>query len=240
MAAADSYYTITHNNFGWHGQRPKGVVRAIVQVRPIPGDLYMNEKDAIPPSRLTGNENFHQSGNPLDFRVLDFWQWSASTLVGNALRGILAEYLVASACGIDDSVRVEWDAVDIITKSGIRIEVKSSAYIQSWKQNKLSKIQFDIAPKHGWDAATNQVETHKIRSADVYVFCLLNETDQNKIDPLNIDQWQFYVANTSQLNESFGQQKKVGLNSLRNRMALEPIAFKSLYSAIQNAASASS
>ena len=199
----------------------------------------MNEIKALPPIRMTGNEHFHLSGKQFDFSVLNFWQWSSSTLVGNALRGVLAEFIVASACGIADGVRVEWDVVDLTTKSGIRIEVKSSAYIQSWKQNKLSNIQFDISPKHGWDAATNQSEKHKIRSADVYIFCLLNETDQDKIDPLNIDQWQFYVANTSQLNETFGQQKKVGLNSLRKRLALEPISFNSLCSAIQNAASGS-
>ena len=199
----------------------------------------MNEIEALPPIRMTGNEHFHQSGKQIDFSVLNFWQWSSSTLVGNALRGVLAEFIVASACGIADGVRVEWDAVDLTTKSGIRIEVKSSAYIQSWQQNKLSPIKFDIALKHGWDAATNQMEEYKLRSADVYVFCILSETDQQKIDPLNIDQWQFFVVATSKLNDTFGEQKTVGLNSLRKRLALEPIGFNSLYSAIQNAASGS-
>lgn len=44
---------------------------------------------------------------------------------------------------------IEWDAVDIIYK-GIKIEVKSSGYLQSWNYDKLSKIRFDISKKnHG-------------------------------------------------------------------------------------------
>jgi len=46
-------------------------------------------------------------------------------------------------------------ACDVTAPSGLRIEVKTSAYVQSWKQSKLSAISFDIAPKRGWDAATN-------------------------------------------------------------------------------------
>ena len=71
----------------------------------------------------------------------------------NTTRGLLAEFLVAAAIGQHREPRTEWLPYDLITKSGITIEVKSAAYIQSWKQTFPSKIQFGIAPrKNLWDA----------------------------------------------------------------------------------------
>jgi hypothetical protein len=42
-------------------------------------------------------------------------------------------------------------AYDLITSTGIRIEVKSSAYLQSWSQKRLSTISFSISPARYWD-----------------------------------------------------------------------------------------
>ncbi len=82
----------------------------------------------------------------LEFDLLSFWQWSASDLLSNATRGVLAEYLVARALSDRASVRVEWDAFDAVTENGVRVEVKSSAYLQSWRQAKLSRITFSTRP----------------------------------------------------------------------------------------------
>ena len=49
--------------------------------------------------RRSGNERFHSGEKSLPFNVLDFWCWSASDLVSNTTRGILAEYIVDRACG---------------------------------------------------------------------------------------------------------------------------------------------
>lgn len=65
-----------------------------------------------------------------------------SDLVSNATRCRLAEYIVARALGISTAgVRDEWAAYDLITPDGIRIEVKSAAYLQSWRQTALSKVE---------------------------------------------------------------------------------------------------
>jgi len=40
-------------------------------------------------------------GERLPFGMEDFWRWSASDLLSNALRGVLAEFIVARALGID-------------------------------------------------------------------------------------------------------------------------------------------
>jgi hypothetical protein len=85
--------------------------------------------DPLPPiiiTRKSGAEPLHANGQPLPFDLLSFWQWSVSDLVSNVTRGRLAEFIVATALGISVSgVRNEWDAVDLITETGLRVEVKS-------------------------------------------------------------------------------------------------------------------
>ena len=95
----------------------------------------MNEFKAIISTRKTGSEPFHINGTPLEDRLLSFWQWSSSELVGNVLRGVLAEFIVASDLGCISDVRQEWDAYDIETLDGIKVEVKS---IAQWKFYVLS------------------------------------------------------------------------------------------------------
>ena len=167
----------------------------------------------------TGNEPFHADRDNLPQTLLDYWRWSGSDLVSNAQRGILAEFLVGSALQMTDQVHREWDAYDVRTPSGLTVEVKNSAYIQSWSQTDYSTISFDIAPKQSWDAKEDTIDSVSRRSADVYVFSLLAHRDQNSIDPLNVSQWEFYVLATSVLDERCGEQKTIHLRPLK---ALEP------------------
>jgi hypothetical protein len=111
--------------------------------------------EKLQPTRKTGAEPFTEADAPLGFSVLDFWQWSSSNLVGNALRGLVAEFLVARAVGADGDIRSEWDSSDVTTATGLRIEVKSAAYLQSWAQRAESLISFDMRETLAWDAATN-------------------------------------------------------------------------------------
>ena len=127
----------------------------------------------LDPVRRTGDEPFH-ADKPLGFNVLDFWRWSASDLVGNAMRGIVAEFLVASALGLGDGVRVEWEAFDLKLPSGVKVEVKSAAYLQTWAHKKLSTITFGIRPTRILDLDAGTVSEESRRRAYVYVFCLLH------------------------------------------------------------------
>lgn len=165
-------------------------------------------------TRKTGKEPFEIGGETLPFNLLHFWQWSSSDLVGNALRGLLAEYVVATALGCATGVRVEWDAFDLETPEGTKVEVKSAAYVQSWKQEEPSRIQFGIQPTHGWNPKTNAFAPDKARQADVYVFCVLEHKDQATINPLNLDQWAFHIISAKKLNQLFGDQKTVSLGRL--------------------------
>jgi hypothetical protein len=170
---------------------------------------------ALEVNTKTGDESFKEGGKDLPLTLLNYWRWSGSDLVGNAQRGILAEYLVGSALEMTESVRLEWDAYDIRTPSDLKVEVKTSAYIQSWAQTDYSTISFDIAPKTSWDARDNTLDDQCRRSADVYVFCLLAHKDQETINPLNVDQWEFYVLATSKLDEHCSTQKSIRLAPLK-------------------------
>ncbi|MEC3894393.1 hypothetical protein ACFYOC_12725 [Nocardiopsis alba] len=151
----------------------------------------------------------------------DFWSWACSDLVGNTMRGTLAEYLVATALGAAAGVRTEWDAVDVRTPEQWLVEVKSAAYLQSWKQDTLSRIAFSIAPATGWDAQTGSQMVDVLRHADVYVFCLLHHKDKQSLDPLDLSQWTFFVLTTRVLDEHCLTQKTITLSSLLRLQPME-------------------
>ena len=164
--------------------------------------------------------------------LLEYWAWAHSDIVSNSERGILAEYLVRCAVHAPSPCRIEWDAEDVISPEGIRIEVKTSAYLQTWKQEKLSRIQFDIAPKNAWDSVENSYASQRIRSADVYVFCLFNSKDPDTANPMDLAQWEFYVLATSVLNELVPKQKSISLTSLQ-KLGAKKVSFEVLYTAIR-------
>lgn len=176
---------------------------------------------------LSGREPFHASGAPLSFTLRDFWSWGASDLVGNALRGMVAEFLVHRGLGCSSCVRTEWDAVDLVAPSGARVEVKCCGYVQSWQQTKFSVPKFDIAPKRSWYAETNTYSAEAVRPADVYVFALHHHTDRATVDPLDVTQWSFYVVPTTRLNEALPTAKTIGLAGVV-RLAGGPTSFEEL------------
>lgn len=169
--------------------------------------------------RKLGTEQFSLEGQNLGISLLDFWSWSSSDLVSNTLRSILAEFLVAHDLGISQTLRTEWDAYDLVTAEGITIEIKSAAYLQSWKQKNLSQIEFNIPQTWGWEASSNTYGTERKRQADVYVFAVLKHQNKPTIDPLKVEQWQFYVLPTAILDHKHPTQTKIRLSTL---VALNP------------------
>lgn len=171
-------------------------------------------------TRLSGNQPIRSDGETVG-RLGDFWSWACSDLANNTMRGILAEYLVATALGAAAGTRTEWDTVDIRTPEKWRVEVKSSAYLQSWAQSQLSEISFSIAPTSGWDARTGSTSPEILRRSDMYVFCLLHHQDKQTLDPLVLDQWTFYVLPTAVLNDRCPNQKTIRLSSLERLSPLK-------------------
>ncbi|MBK7850736.1 MAG: hypothetical protein IPJ66_06185 [Bacteroidetes bacterium] len=164
----------------------------------------------------SGQEQLNTNGSPTGIKLIDFWKWSVSDLISNATRGRFAEFIVASALGINmENVRDEWSAYDLISPEGIKIEVKSAAYIQSWAQEYLSKISFSIKAARYWDRSTNIQDPTPSRPSDFYVFCLLKHQDQPTLDPMNLDQWEFYVVSTLEISNYKRSQSSITLNSLQ-------------------------
>ncbi|MCC7433934.1 MAG: hypothetical protein IT363_04560 [Methanoregulaceae archaeon] len=144
-----------------------------------------------------------------------FWKWAYSDLRCNTIRPLIAEYLVGHALGcLDSAGRKEWAAWDLVYR-GIRIEVKSAGYVQSWSQIKPSKISFDIKlSKNGWDAEAN-ANIGPGRHAQVYVFCLHNQQDRDRAARFCPEDWLFYVVSTTHLESTLGDQKSLTLGRLK-------------------------
>jgi len=164
----------------------------------------------------------------------EFLKWAYDDLLTNTPRGVLAEYIVAKALGIRDTTRLEWDMYDLDI-DGVGVEVKSAAYVQTWEQTKLSNISFGIRPAKGWNARTNVYATDTKRSADVYVFCLLEGEARERIDPLEVAQWTFYVLPTIELDRQVPEQKTIGLGRLKALLPRE-CTYDELAAAIHDAA----
>lgn len=194
----------------------------------------MNELNIIKAKPKTGNENLTCEGGILNYNLLDFWRWSVSDILSNATRGRFAEFIVGTAIGLNpEDLRNEWDAYDLTAKNGAKIEIKSAAYIQSWYQKNYSTISFSIKAARGWDAETNVVQAEAKRHADVYVFCLLKHKDQSTIDPMKMEQWEFYVLPTRILDNYKRSQSSITIKSLKK--LVEPISYNALKEEIKRA-----
>ena len=177
-----------------------------------------------------GREEFFSKGTDINIHVLDFWKWSGSNLLINTTRGVLAEFLVASSLGLVNEPRNNWDSYDIELKSGVKIEVKSAAKYQAWKQTKQSRIEFGISKRKEWNSKTGESSDKPIRAAHIYVFCVLND-----FEPLNLDEWDFYVLLTERINERCSDQAKISLTSLKKNFqsGLKKCRFNGLKSTIE-------
>ena len=164
----------------------------------------------------SGNECIFFKNKNLNYNLLHFWQWSSSDLLSNATRGKFAEFIIASAMELDltGELRSDWGEYDLMAweLGGIKIEVKSSSYLQSWEQRYYSNINFSIK-KHGKTSISKEKNIF-YRPSDVYVFCLLKHKDKKTVNPLNMNQWSFYVLSTKTINTVFKEKSSISLNSL--------------------------
>lgn len=199
----------------------------------LPGHDIMKGLGKIIATPKGGKEPVSFNGISTGYALIDFWRWSSSDLVSNTMRGLLAEFIVGTALKFDPGIpRQEWEAFDLIIDNRIRIEVKSSAYIQTWNQKKFSAILFSIKPTKYWDTSTG-IESETRRHSDVYVFCHLKHKDQETIDPLKLEQWDFYVLSTKILNELMPGKASITLENLQKLTSA--VAYCSLYEQIISA-----
>jgi len=151
---------------------------------------WTNAPPAVP---LDGSEPFRG----MDATVADFWAFAMSDLRMNNVRGYLAEFLVRQAVGATHT-RVEWDSADVIAPDGSRIEVKASAYVQSWAQRGPSRITFGGLRGRMW-TPQDGLSTDLSYNADVYVFAVQTADSHDSYDPLDVSQWAFWVVPVAKL-----------------------------------------
>ena len=97
------------------------------------------------------------------------------------------------------------------------MEVKSSAYLQSWHQTTVSAPSFSIRRAKEWSPETNEFGEERLRHSDVYVFCLLAyKGDKRLLDPLDLSQWEFYVVKTSEIDRIFGERSSISINRTKD------------------------
>lgn len=171
------------------------------------------------PTRLGGDESIGSTG----FTVRDFWSWLASDLRSNTTRSSLAEFIVAIAVGAQLGTRIEWDSYDVLSPAGTRIEVKSSAFRQSWAQRGPSAIRFGGLRARTWspESAYAPEQTY---NAEVYVFALQTALDHESYDALDTSQWEFWVLPAAVL-EATGMRSisMPTLDKITNRVSFDDL-----------------
>jgi hypothetical protein len=173
----------------------------------------------ISTKKLEGAETFKNGEGSLlvSADILDYWSWAYSDIVGNTNRGALAEFIVSRAIGSEPAVRNDWAAYDLETPSGIKVEIRSSAYLQSWHQTTASAPSFSIRKAKEWSPETIEFGEERLRHSDVYVFCLLAyKGDKRMLDPLDLSQWGFYVVKTSEIDRIFGERSSISINRVKD------------------------
>ena len=180
-------------------------------------------------TKKSGDEAIKSENGKVVSSMKDFWSWAYSNLVSNTQRGTYAEYLVSIALGAEAKMKTDWGPYDILAPGGIKIEVKSSAYLQAWEQKRHSKIIFGISPSHDYDYEKKgyNYNSGHVRHSHVYVFCVETCKDPKAVDPLDLSQWEFYVISTKQINECLGSHKTVTLDKLK-KIGAEKCAFEEL------------
>jgi hypothetical protein len=149
----------------------------------------------------------------------DFWRWAFSDLCDDDIKGIFAEWMVSKLLDLSSDRRVSWANSDLVTPTGKRIEVKASAYWQSWKLVNEDGTRKPVPPPVDPARAVIQFGGLQARTAvlpassadvrgfksDIYVFCLHTQEDASAWDAWRLSHWQFYVLTREQLLE-----RKVG------------------------------
>lgn len=166
-----------------------------------------------PKKFLLPDSNFVNGYESADFSVGCFWQWAYSDLQQNNIRGILSEFIIAKALSIPLTVRETWDDYDLKTPEGIKIEVKSGAYLQSWAQKELSKIVFTGLCGQVWDAENSRRGGDAQFRADIYIFAVQNAKTPEEFNQLDLSQWEFYVLQQKVLQSR--NSKSMSLTTLK-------------------------
>ena len=148
-------------------------------------------------------------------------------LVTNVHRSVLVESIVAFALPDWRWCSSDYASYDF-RRGDAKLEVKQSAFLQTWSNGRLSRPAWDIAPRTGyWDDGATWV-SQPGRIADIYVLALHQVADHTA-DHRDPRQWQFFVIPTKSLPPT----KRIGLAAARQ--LTDAVPFEGLRSRIEDA-----
>ncbi len=167
----------------------------------------------------------------------EFWRWFQPSLAEDWMRGVVGEYWVANALDLLNEPREAWKPWDLETKTGIKVEVKTSGCLRRKAGDivPVKNIQFDIEAVNVDEDLEQRLSAMYGRPANVYVFCLHSSLDPKTLDPLCVSQWKFYVIATRILNDKRPNGKSISLNPMK-KLGAEETDFAGLNDAIIRAA----
>lgn len=159
-----------------------------------------------------GCEPFRSGGRRLDLTLVDFWRWSGSDLLNPFTRSRLAEFIVATLLGADVPGPRTDRSSDLITADGITVRVKSASLVRSASPRELAKVYFTPLP---WRVSRRDPESAaRLPHARAHVFALLGHTERTTVNPLDLDQWRFFVPPTARLEARMKVQRTLSLCAL--------------------------
>ena len=161
---------------------------------------------------MSEEEKFILNNKELDFGILDLWKSKYSNIFN--MQEVIAEFIVEKALGIEKSQNTDyWTLYDILYRE-CRIEIKETGYYHSWNEDgKVSMQRMFGITKANSNYESSAEENKYERQNDIYVFCLNTGTTKETSNPMNLNNWEFYIVPTSVINEKCGNNKTINLKS---------------------------
>ena len=165
---------------------------------------------------MTGKEAFVLDGDALGFVFLDFWRFHYSNIY--SLHGEIAEFVVARALGVTEAQNSAYWTLWDTNYRNKRIEVKATAYYHLWNEsgNVSKQRTFGITMANGSYDPAKSGNSEFCRQNDVYVFCLNTGDTRESSNPLNLNNWEFYIVPTVVINEKCGNNKTISLGRIKS------------------------
>ena len=131
-------------------------------------------------------------------------------VMNNIHRADYIECLVASVLGppweLPWRTGYDWAPWDLEHPCGAKLEIKHSAALQPWhlelgKSSSRTAPTFDIARRKGYWTREGAWIAGPVRPADIYLFAWHGETEHQRTDHRDPDQWAFHLMRVEDLPE---------------------------------------
>ena len=159
-------------------------------------------------------KKFIYNDQKMNFGIIDFWLYKYSNIWN--LQEYIAEFIVEKALEINKSHNTDsWTLYDILYRN-TRIEVKETSYYHPWNENGKISNQRNFGITMANSSYENSNDSNKFeRQNDIYVFCLNVGNTKEESNPMNLNNWEFYIVPTKTINSLCGENKTISLGKVK-------------------------